>query len=261
MYDTQMVLAAIDQNRWPILALCSLAMICNYTWFFAAVFRGFKDKVYPIPIFCTLFWLCGDGSVVLDYDKAFHVIDHWYVKLFWGALTLTVACELVFLYMTLRFGRKEIAPSLSQSQFTVLILGGVALMAVAWGFTKHLIREDLFINYFHLANMAGPAFAWSMILSRRSRAGTSPMIWIAYTLMVLCWFTATALWFGEPFASPLYLAFYAAVTLSAAATAWIVMRMPAAVAEPNRGEARIAGEPSAGFVAGSVSASLPSGSR
>lgn len=232
MYETQTVLASIDQHRWPILVLCSLAMICNYTWFFAAVFRGFRDKVYPIPVFCTLFWLCGDGSVVLDYDLAFNVLDHWYVKLFWCALTLTVACELVFLYMTLRFGRKELAPSLSQTQFTAVMLGGLAVMAVAWAFVKNLLNEDLFINYFHLANMAGPVFAWSLTSRRGSRAGTSPLIWIAYTLMVICWFSATALWFGEPFAAPLYLAFYAVVILSSAAMAVKVIRTQPATVEP-----------------------------
>ena len=207
MYDPSQVLAALDQNAGKVIALCGLAMICNYTWFFAAVARGFKDQVMPVPVFCTLFWLVGDGSMVARYNLWFNVIDHWYVKLFWGALVLTVLTELVFLYMILRFGRKELAPTLSQGQFVVLTFAGLALALIVWEFVKRLIGDVLYIDYFHLANFAGPLFAASQVLRRGTRAGTSPMIWGAYTIMVSSWFVACALWFGDPFASPGYLIF------------------------------------------------------
>jgi hypothetical protein len=127
-------------------------------------------------------------------------------------------------------------------------------MAVVWGFTKQILNEDLFINYFSYANMAGPAFAISMILRRRSRAGTSPLIWITYTLMTMCWFAATALWFGKPFGSPLYLAFGTAVILSGAATTRIVLRMPAVVALSDReGDLPAASQPATGFAPGNAS--------
>src|ERR1700730_19346401 len=116
MYDPQQVLAAIDQHKWPILALCAFAMLCNYTWFIAAVRQGFRDRVFPIPMFCTFFWLAGHGSMVLRYDQWFNVYRHWYVELFWLALVFTVVCELVFLYMTLRFGREELLPGATPAQ-------------------------------------------------------------------------------------------------------------------------------------------------
>ena len=145
MYDTTQVLASIDRNAVPILLLCGLAMLCNYTWFIAAVRQGLRDRTTPIPVFCTLFWLIGDASMVLRYDLWFNVIDHWYVKLFWAALVLTVLCELVFLSLTLRFGHREFAPALSRNQFVALILLGVAAMAVAFetvdGFGDRAWRE------------------------------------------------------------------------------------------------------------------------
>jgi hypothetical protein len=52
MNDAHLVLAAIAQNKWRILALCSVAMICNDVW------------------------LAGDASIVLRYDQWFHVYDH-----------------------------------------------------------------------------------------------------------------------------------------------------------------------------------------
>ena len=226
MYDTQLVLNSIELMRWPILALCGFAMICNYTWFIEAVVRGFRDQVYPVPVFCTLFWLVGDGSMVLRYDLWFNVIDHWYVKLFWAALVLTVACELILLYMTIRFGRRELAPSLSQAQFTALMLAGVGMAALIWEFVKSLIGDELYINYFHLANFVGPVFAAGLVLRRNSRAGSSATIWIAYTLMIASWFVACALWFGEPFARPGFILFYVAGTLASA----VMIKVVASVA-------------------------------
>ena len=226
MYEPHAVLAAIDAHKWNVIALCSVAMVCNYTWFFAAVRQGFRDQAVPIPIFCTLFWLAGDGSMVLQYHLWFDVYRHWYVELFWGALCLTVSFELTFLYMTLRFGRRELTPGWSQNQFTALIMSGVLVAWVVWLFVKSELNDELYIGYFHLANMAGPLFAAPQLLHRRSRAGTTPLIWGAYTLMVLSWFTACALWFGEPFASPGYLLFYATCTLASAAMTIAVMRMP-----------------------------------
>lgn len=231
-YDPQLVLAAIDQNKWPILALCSCAMICNYTWFFAAVRQGFKDQTVPIPIFCTLFWLAGDASMVLRYDLWFHVINHWYVKLFWLALVFTVATELVFLYMTLRFGQKEYAPNLSQRQFSVLTLAGLLFVAATWSLLKQLIDDPLYIDYFHLANFVGPSFGMAMVMRRGTRAGTTPFIWAAYALMLIFWFTACALWYGAPFAEPRYLVLYGLTVAAAVLLAVMVSRMPAPGAQP-----------------------------
>jgi hypothetical protein len=227
MYDPYRVLAAIDQHKWGVLALCSLAMLCNYTWFIAAVRQGFRDRVFPIPVFCTFFWLAGDASMVMRYDLWFNVYDHWYVKLFWLALVFTVLCELVFLYMTLRFGREELLPSWTPTQFRLLVFSGLIVTVVTWSFVKVHLRDDLYISYFHLANMAGPPFAAALLVRRRSRAGTTPLIWGAYTVMVASWFLACALWFGSPFDSTMCIVFYCVCTASAAAMTVAVGRMPA----------------------------------
>ncbi|HWO25748.1 MAG TPA: hypothetical protein VNO30_43720 [Kofleriaceae bacterium] len=238
MYNPHLVLASIDQHRWAIIALCSFAMLCNYTWFFAAVRQGFRDRVVPVPIVCVFFWLVGDGTMVWHYDLWFNVYDHWYVKLFWFALVLTVICELIFMYMILRFGRKELTPSWSQGQFAILIISGVAVMLVVWLFVKVLIGDPLYITYFHLANMAGPAFGAAMLIRRRSRVGTTPLIWGAYTLMSGSWFLACALWFGPPFASLEFILLYVACTGAAAAMTVAVSRMPVSTPEPEAPEAQ-----------------------
>jgi len=227
MYDPQQVLASLDQHKWNIIALCSLAMLANYTYFIAAVRQGFRDRAFPVPVFCTLFWLVGDASIVLSYDVCFHVYNHWYLKLFWGALCITVLFELLFLYMILRFGRGELLPSWSQTQFAALIVAGVIVAAVTWAFLRAQLDDPLFILYFHLANMAGPPFYAAQLIRRRSTRGTNPLIWLAYTVMVASWFLACTLWFGPPFASALFVAFYAVCTAGAAVLAVVVRRMAA----------------------------------
>jgi hypothetical protein len=230
MYDSTPVLAALDANMWKVLALCGVAMACNYTWFIAAVRQGLRDETVPIPIFCTLFWLAGDASMVARYERWFVEIDHWYVKLFWAALVLTVINELVFLWLTLRFGRREFAPRLTQPQFTALVLAWLATMVVGFELVKSWIGDPLYINYFHLANLLGPPFAAAMVVRRGTRAGTSPLIWGAYTMMVASWFTATALWFGDAFTSTGHFALYAVSTASAAAMFLYVRTLPARAA-------------------------------
>jgi hypothetical protein len=225
LYDPVQVLAAIDQHRWGILVLCGFAMLCNYTWFIAAVRQGFKDQVFPIPVFCTYFWLAGDGSMVWRYREWFNVYDHWYLKLFWVALVFTVACELIFLYMTLRFGRRELLPASTDLQFNLLIFAGLIITVLTWNVIKASLADPLYIVYFHLANMAGPPFAAALLIRRRSSAGTSALIWRAYTLMVTSWFVACALWFGAPFDSRGFIVFYALCAAGAAGMAVAVGRI------------------------------------
>jgi hypothetical protein len=226
MYDASAVLAALDRNALPVLLLCGFAMLCNYAWFLAAVRQGLRDRSVPIPVFCTLFWLVGDASMVLRYELWFREIGHWYVKLFWLALVFTVACELVFLWLTLRFGRVELAPRLSQGAFSAVLLVGIAVMAVAFETLKRWISDPLYVNYFHLANLAGPAFGAGLWLRRGTRAGTTPFVWAVYALMVASWSLACGLWYGPPFAEPGFLLLYATSTLGAAGLAMTVRRLP-----------------------------------
>jgi hypothetical protein len=231
MYDTKEVLASIDQNAVYILLLCGAAMIFNYIFFIDAVRRALRDKVYPFSVFSTLFWLSGDASVVLSYDLAFHVLNHWYMKFFWGALCLTVMFELFFLSTILRFGRKEIAPELSQPQFVATILGTLVVTFFAYNFIKERMGDTLVIDYFCLANLAGPMFNWHLVSRRKNLAGTSPLIWICYTGVVTCWSTALMLFYGKPFASPEYLLIYALAFAGSLAVTFKVLKMsPARVA-------------------------------
>lgn len=219
MYDPHVVLAAIDANRIGVLAFCGLAMIFNYIWFALAAIRGFRDRVYPVPLFSTLFWLCGDGTGVLSYDLYFNVYHHWYLELFWGALVFTVSFELLYIYMTLKFGRRELTPDMGPTGFGLTLAAAAAIFIATWCYMRTFLHDDLNIIYFNLANMAGPIAYGGVIARRRSIAGTSSWVWVFYTLMLASWYYAQAAYFGPEFRTPVMLAFFAVNIGSAAALA------------------------------------------
>ena len=234
MYDPHIVLAAIDAHWLGVLAFCGLAMVFNYIWFALAAIRGFRDKVYPVPLFSTLFWLCGDGTGVLSHHLYFIVYHHWYLELFWGALIFTVSFELLYIYMTLKFGRRELAPGMSQAGFVLTLVGGAAIFVSTWIYMRTFLHDDLNITYFNLANMAGPIAYAGVLARRRSIAGTSSWVWVFYTLMLASWYYAQATCFGPEFRTPAMLAFFAVNIGSAAALAVYVRaqeRAQAAVPE------------------------------
>ena len=241
MYDPLTVLQALDQNKYSVIALCGLAMIFNYIWFVLAVVKGFRDRVYPIPIFSTLFWLCGDGSGVLSYDLYFNVYHHWYLELFWIALIFTVSFEILFIWMTFKFGKDELSLGENRLVFPASLVAAAVIFVTSWAYLRPILNDDLNIIYFNLANMAGPIAYAGLLARRRSTAGTSSWIWIFYTLMLTSWYAAQALYFGPEFRSPQMLAFFAVNIVSAALLAAYVRSMEARDAEGTAGRSEAAG--------------------
>lgn len=230
MYDPQVVLAAIDANKVNVLVFCGGAMVFNYIWFYLAVRQGFKDQVFPVPIMNTLFWLCGDGTGVSRFDMYFNQYGHWYLELFWAALVFTVSFEIYFIWMTLKFGRKELLPDSSKAQFAALMAAGAAIFGITWYMVLGAMPDDLNIVYFNLANMAGPIAMAGLIMRRGSIAGTTSRIWVLYTLMLACWYFAQAMWFGPEFRTPAMLAFMAVNMSASAGLAHYIRRQEARAA-------------------------------
>jgi hypothetical protein len=225
MYDPNEVLRHIDANKPFVLLFCSGAMICNYIWFTLAAIKGFKDKVYPVPIATAMFWLVGDGTGVTRYNLYFNHYHHWYLELFWGSLIFTVLFEILYIYMILRFGRKELLPSWRGRDFNLMLLMGALAVAFSWRHILAALSDDLNIVYFNVANMVGPLAMAALLIKRRSTAGTSTAVWVVYTFMLMFWFYAQAMYFGPAFRTPFMLAFFAINILSSAALAAVVYRM------------------------------------
>jgi hypothetical protein len=232
MYDGRQTLTAIDNHMVWILALCALAMLCNYTWFFASYVIARREKVYSIPIFCTLFWFAGDGSFVARYDTWFHTYHHWYVELFWVALVFTVTFEVAYIVQAIQYGRKELLPSSTPRQFGALMVAGAAAAVIVWNFLNHSMGDPIAIAYFSAANTALPLMYVGILMRRRSSAGTAPIVWWAYLGMITFWFLAITLFFGPEFRSFWYLAMWAVCTVGGIGVLVAVMRLPKTLPRP-----------------------------
>jgi uncharacterized membrane protein len=232
MYNGFQTLAAIDQHKVWILALCSLAMICNYTWFFVSLVIARREKVYSIPIFCTLFWFAGDGTFVAHYSTWFHTYHHWYVELFWAALLFTVTFEVLYIVQAIQYARKELMPAATPAQFGTLIVAGAVTAVIIWNLLYRTLGDPLAIVYFCVANAGLPVFYIGILMRRRCTAGTAPVVWWAFLGMINFWFVALTLFYGPEFRSFWYLAVWAVCNVAGVVVLVAVYRLPKTAAEP-----------------------------
>jgi AcrR family transcriptional regulator len=119
--------------------------------------------------------LVHDASYVAQFDTWFTGYDHWYTKLFWVALVLTVAWELAFTAQLIAYGREEFAPLLSRAQWVAAVIGGVALAGGTWAVLKAYIVDDLYVWTFGVALIAYPIFGLFTMAKRRSVRGFTPL--------------------------------------------------------------------------------------
>jgi hypothetical protein len=226
MYDAHELLAHIDQNKWPVLIVCAFAMIGNYIFFIEAFRVARRDKIVTIPIFCTMFWFAHDLSFVYRYNEWFNVIDHWYVKLFWAALVLTVIFESVYLVQVLQYGRAELLPKASQAQFGLLVLAGVVGSCVCWEAVKFVLDDPVYAGSFGIANLSYVLMGTALAVRRRSMAGQTPIIWVGYLILVVCWAGANTLWFGSSFRSVQWLSLDACCLIGGVGLLYASIRWP-----------------------------------
>ena len=114
MYDPQAVLQAIDQHFVIILILNALALLANVVYFGEAIRLAARDRCYTMPLAGTLLFIPHDLSYILFYDKWFNQYHHWFCELYWVGLIATLCLECLFLYQTIKYGREELFPRLSQ---------------------------------------------------------------------------------------------------------------------------------------------------
>jgi hypothetical protein len=232
MYNARQVIAFQNHNEWKIIAVCAIAMLFNYAWFFAALRQARRDRHYAVPVFSTLFWLVGDSSFLWHFHTWFNTYKNWYTELFWVALIFTCVFEVLFTLQLIQYGRDELVPSWTQRQFAALVLAGVGVAIVWWSLVRHVLNDPLWIIYFDFANFVGPFFGIALVVRRRSRAGQAPMIWWCYAAMSACWYIAQGFWFGPAFQSDEYSFLAAFCVAGAAGLAYALQQMPEYVPEP-----------------------------
>jgi hypothetical protein len=234
MSSPQPIFDALDTHTVPVFALCGLAMLGNYIWFFAALKVAKQHRTYPIPVFLTFFWFAHDSSFVLRYDTWFHTYDHWFPRLFCGLLIFTVAFEIAFIVQTWKYAQDELAPSVSAWQYRLGLLGGCAAMIVAWTWLKQSMDDPIYLDIFALTVLSYPCIAIMSVLRRGNRRGMSPAMCGGFLMMTVCYFTASTFLFGPNFQTTTYVLVGMASLATGLAMTWVVWRAPECAAPSGR---------------------------
>ncbi len=190
LYDVSSTLANIDQNVPRLLTFGALALICNFIYFGSGIYLGFKQKVVSMPIVATLIFIPHDLVYVMMFDKWFNVYDHWFMQLYWVGLIITNIEEFCFLYLAIKYGREEYAPSISQRAWTGLIFLALAGAFVAFVAIKSVLADELWFFTFGWTVWFCIPLVIPMMLKRNSTAGQSRLMWTAYIGMAISYWCA-----------------------------------------------------------------------
>ncbi|WP_428312986.1 hypothetical protein [Hydrocarboniphaga sp.] len=224
MYDPNATLQAIDDHVVAILLLNALALIANVIYFGEAVRLAARDRLYTMPLAGTLLFIAHDLSYILHYEKWFKQYHHWFSELYWFGLIATLALELLFFHQTMKYGRKELFPQLTQRAYTALLLAGLLGVGVFWWVLKQNLDDDLYVVSFFMTTMLCPMLSSGLLARRQSVRGQSTRMWIAFCVMVIAYFSWTQ-YLGDYFRSFWWRAFAVADLAWGLAMLWLVRSM------------------------------------
>lgn len=224
MYDPGVVLSTIDSQALPILLLAGAAMVGNYVWFVAAFRAARRDRVYSIPLFCTFYWFAHDLSLLGRYDAWFNGYNHWFMMLWWVAFIPAVLFEIAFLAQNVRLAGSELLPAWSRRAFAALTVLGVVVAVIVWESVKYIFEDDLYLLGFGLTIVSYPIFGFSLLVKRRSADGQTTVMWGAFLVTAVGYFTVSAGWLGSAFQSWQWLGLGAVSIAGGAVMLWQVHR-------------------------------------
>jgi hypothetical protein len=230
MYDAETVLRTVNDNAALVVALGALALAANWTYFFECARLARRDKCYPMALWATTVFMGHDGSYLLMANDWFNgyegVPGNWFPPLFWVGLIVTFSFECIFFVQTIRYGRQEIAPRLSQQQWTAYCLLAAVTGIVFWAVTKTYLDDELYLMTFLVTfGMCAPATI-PLMIRRGARIGVGAVQLWAYALIGVFYIALTVFVLGDPFDDPIWL-LGSAVTLGlAAALLALFYRLP-----------------------------------
>lgn len=133
---------------------------------------------------------------------------------------------MLFLFLTIRYGRRELAPQLSQTAFVTLLMLALAGAFVACIAIKTVLADELWLFTFGWTVWFCIPFVIPMMLRRNSSVGQSRIGWIAYIGMTLSFWTAV--WPLAPFFhSTIWLMLGAMIVIWALVVIYFIRRLPA----------------------------------
>jgi uncharacterized membrane protein len=201
MYDASEVLQRIDDHLALVLIFGGLSFGCLFVYFYETARLGFAHRCAPMTLLAVSVFVVHDGNFVINFDDWFNGYDHWLFKGFWAALVVTTCFELVFLWTIIKFGREEMAPRLSQRDFTFACLGGVVAAAAGWAAFKESIDDPLYLISFMLTIFWCLPSISTLYMRRGVRRGMSVrQLWaycgmtLGYVLLTIVVFQFHAFW-------------------------------------------------------------------
>jgi hypothetical protein len=242
MYEASEVLQRIDDNLALVLIFGGLSVGCLFVYFWETARLGFAHRVAPMTLLAVSVFVAHDGNFVINFEDWWSTYDHWLFKGFWIALVLTTCFELVFLYAIIRFGREEMAPRLSQRDFTLACIGGTLAAIGGWAVIKENVEDPLYLISFMLTIFWCLPSIGALYMRRGVRRGMSVRQLRAYCGMTLGYVLLTIVVFE--FHAFWWIALCAITLAWGVLMLWAVSRAPAW--EPERvtpdGRSRV-GEP------------------
>jgi|SRR5581483_8348681 len=236
-YDPTAVLQSLDDHKIVLIPL-ALAFVLNYVWFIDAMRVARREQRYSMPMAATFVFMAHDAAYVGHFSTWFGDGGHWFSKLFWFGMVLSLAMELILLAQTIRYGQAEHAPHWSRSLWTGAVLAGLLGTVTLWWIVRGTFDDPLFLVSLGLVTAAYPPMGMALLVHRRGAAGQTTLMWASFTALCVVWYPAAAYGFGPAFRSTVWLGMGALTTVWAAintglvATATASARSSAPVGEP-----------------------------
>lgn len=185
-----------------------------------------------MALWATTVFLGHDGSYLLKANDWFNgyegVPGNWFPPLFWVGLIVTFSFECIFFVQTIRYGRKELAPRLTQQQWTAFCLFAAVTGIVFWAVTKAYLDDELYLMTFLVTfGMCAPATI-PLMIRRGARTGVGAVQLWAYALIGVFYIALTVFVLGDPFDEPIWLLGSAVTIALSAALLALFYRLPEA---------------------------------
>ncbi|MDO3402720.1 hypothetical protein QWI29_21990 [Mycolicibacterium neoaurum] len=196
----------IDSRPVPLLVGLGLAMAFQTAWLIGAIRAGNRDRAFSLPLVCTFLWFAHDFGYVVRLPHWIATYDHWWVYLFWLGMLSALVLEVFFFAQILQFGRAEIAPTLSQNGFRLLIAAGATGAVIGWEYLRVLFGDPLYLASSSLTLLSYALFGPALLLRRHGRRGQTLFMWGNFTAMTATWWVTTCVFLAPIFLSWQYVA-------------------------------------------------------
>ena len=224
-YDAAAALASIDANVVWVLAFFAIAAIATFVYLTESFKLARTDAAYSSALPAVGWFAVHDLHFVLLYELWFSVYDHWWVKAWWFALVFTALIEFALVGMIIKYGRRELAPWASNTQFTLLVISGTAAIGIIWLLVKASINDPLWLISFPVTAFWAVPFSTALMLRRNSQRGQSTILPIC-SIFIIGAFQG-ALWFIDPFFQSTWFLLFSAMGICwSCANIWLLNNLP-----------------------------------